>query len=295
MTGSTPTATDADLQRQILQENLLALRRAEERAKREDERREEKHRAKMAALTGSPPTRDEPKGETIPQVLEISKCLPGIPRTHLLAIFEGKFDPYNLHKLRALHADEDPGTQQVSISEAGSFQIQKPKGKLKDYGASHAIWQKGFLNYTQAMAFFFESTSPTLSRVLTAFHLQILKLDEIYSWKNAVLPLTLTHHSNVVATGQANIENWTMTHKLIDTYCTATAVKARPVPLTDRKRKASPPTRSVRIAAAADNTLNTICKNWNLSACIYTNCSRQHACSRCDGKHTLPECKVKTN
>ena len=99
MTGSTPTATDADLQRQILQENLLALRRAEERAKREDERREEEHRAKMVALTGTVPIRDEPKGETIPQVLEVSKCFSGIPRTHFFAIFEGKFDSYNLHKL----------------------------------------------------------------------------------------------------------------------------------------------------------------------------------------------------
>ena len=57
------------------------------------------------------------------------------------------------------------------------------------------------------MLFFFESTSPALSRVLTAFHLRILKLDEIYSWKTTVLPLALTHHSNIVATGQANIEN----------------------------------------------------------------------------------------
>ena len=164
MTGSTP-APDADLQRQLLSAQLAAVHAAEARAKREDERREEKHQAKMAAFTNASSKPDEPKGETPPQILEVSKYLPGVPRTHLQAIFEGRFDPYNLHKLRALHADEDSGAQQVSLSEKGELEIHKLKGKLKDYGSTTIIWQDGFLNYTQAASFFFESTSPALPRV----------------------------------------------------------------------------------------------------------------------------------
>ena len=295
MTGSTPSP-DADLQRKLLEVQLAAAIASEERAKRDDERKEEEHRARMASLTGTTSTPDEPKGETPPQILEVSKLLPGIPRVHLLAIFEGKFDPYNLHKLRALHADEESSTQHVSLSEGGQFQIQKAKGKLKDYGLTHAIWQEGFLNYTQAVSFFFEQTSPALPRVLAAFHLRVLKLDEIYSWKDAVLQLALTHHSNIVATGQANTENWTMPHELIDTYCTPITIKTRPAVLVDRKRKASPPTtRSMRYLDSATNTPANVCKNWNLGSCPYTNCNRRHTCSRCDGKHTLPECKIKAN
>ena len=149
MTGGNSITAD-ELQRQLLQENLAAALAAEECAKREEERdeEEEEYRAKMASLISTPTPHEEPKGETLPVVLEVSEHLPGIPRAHLLAIFEGKLDPYNLHKLRALLADEEPGTQQVSLSDAGSFQIQKIKGKLKDYGSTHAIWQEGFLNYS---------------------------------------------------------------------------------------------------------------------------------------------------
>ena len=139
ITGSTLTATEANLQKQILQENLLALQRAEEQIKRENEHKKKKHYAKIATLTGTTPTCDESKNKIIFQILKISKYFLGIPKTHFFTIFSSKFDFYNFYKLRALHANEDFGTQQILIFEGNNFQIQKPKNKLKDYSIFHSI------------------------------------------------------------------------------------------------------------------------------------------------------------
>ena len=125
MTGSTPTATEADLQKQILQENLLALRRAEEQAKREDECKKKKHCTIMVALTGMAFTYNKPKNEIVPQILKISKYFLGIPRTHFFAIFENKFNFYNFHKLQILYTNKNLGIQQILISKRNNFQIQK--------------------------------------------------------------------------------------------------------------------------------------------------------------------------
>ena len=143
MTGSTSTPTVAEMEVRLMEQKLRAAEREEEcaaaREKRAEERREEEHRARTAAIIGNSSHHEEPKGETSIKVLEVSAHLPSIPRVHLQAIFEGKFDPYNLHKLRALHADEDSGLQQLSFDE-GKIQVQKPKGKLKDYGLTYTTW-----------------------------------------------------------------------------------------------------------------------------------------------------------
>ena len=140
---SGPSA-EHDLDREIKEATLAGLRAVKERAKRDDERKEEEHRLKVAAMTGRGPYHEEPKGETTtPIIIEVSNLLPGVPRAQFLAVFKGKFEPHSLHKLRALHANDEPNTQQVTLSESGNFQIQQAKAKLKDYGSIHAIWLEG--------------------------------------------------------------------------------------------------------------------------------------------------------
>ena len=139
MTGSTPTATEADLQKQILQENFLILWCAEERAKCKNEYKEEKHCTKIAALTGIIFIYDESKNEIISQILEIFKYFFGILKMCFFAIFENKFNFYNFYKLQILHANEDFNTQQISISKKNNFQIQKLKNKLKNYSIFYFI------------------------------------------------------------------------------------------------------------------------------------------------------------
>ena len=169
-------------------EQLAQLFQLELRHKtREQEMAEEEHQAKMATLTGNSTSAitteiQSTTGENSPKVLEVSKRLPGIPRALLSAILEGKFDPYNLHKLRVMHADDDTGLQQrVSLTEEGAIQVQKAKGRLKDYGTNRSIWEDGLLNYCKAVTSFFGLTVSELPFYLFDFLHKIIKLEEIYS------------------------------------------------------------------------------------------------------------------
>ena len=171
-------------QNQILQETI-ALMRAESAAK-------------IAAIQGAAvlSSNAATQGEIPLQVLEVSSLLPGVPRSYLSSILDGKFDPYNLHKLGPLQGDEEADKQQVfALLENGIFQMQKAKGKLKDYGAHSQIWADGFLSYHIAMTFYFGRTHPTLPSALSVFMQRILRLETIYVWDKAVLPLALAHHS----------------------------------------------------------------------------------------------------
>jgi hypothetical protein len=204
------------------------------RKTREQEMAEEEHRAKMAALAGNVMAAgvadvQSTTGENSPKVLEISKRLSGIPRSLLSAILEGKFDPYNLYKLRTVHADEDTDLQQrVSFTDGGSIHIQKAKGKLKDYGTKRSIWEDGFLNYCKAVTSFFGSTTPDLPFRLFEFLHRVIKLEETHGWKDAVLPLALTHHHDMMPAGQCNIDLWEIPHRLVDTFCHPGTIKAHP-------------------------------------------------------------------
>ena len=272
---------------QLAQLFALELRRKT----REQEMAEEEHRAKMATLTGHVPVASagnvqSTTGENSPKVIEVSKRLPGVPRTLLSAILEGKFDPYNLHKLRTVHADDDADLEQrVSFTEGGSIQVQKAKGKLKDYGTDRSIWEDGFLNYCKAVTSFFGPQNPDLSFRLFEFLHKIVKLGETYSWKDAILPLALTHHSDMMAAGQCNVDQWEIPNRLIDTFCHANTIKNRRVPTAippDRKRKARSPTVD-----------SETCNNYNQGKCTYVNCRRRHACSRCGSNHALANCPIK--
>lgn len=261
------------------------------RKTREQEMAEEEHQAKMGTLTGSviaPGVIDvqSTTGENSPKVLGVSKRLPGIPRSLLSAILEGKFDPYNLCKLRTVHADEDTDLQQrVSFTDGGSIHIQKAKGKLKDYGTNRSIWEDGFLSYCKAVTSFFGPTVPDLPFRLFEFLLTITKLEETYSWKDAVLPLALTHHHDMMSTGQCNVDQWEIPHRLIDIFCHPGTIKAHPnVPIqSDRKRKARSPL-----------TDSETCNNYNQGKCTYMNCRRRHICNRCQGNHAVTNCVIKS-
>lgn len=261
------------------------------RKTREQEMAEEEHRAKMAALTGnsviaSAADTQSTTGENSPKVLEVSKRLPGVPRTLLSAILEGKFDPYNLHKLRTVHADGDAGLQQrVSFTEEGAIQVQKAKGRLKDYGTNRSIWEDGFLNYCKAVTSFFGSTVHELPFCLFDFLHKIIKLEDTYGWKDAILPLALTHHSDMMAAGQCNVDQWEMPNRLIDTFCHAGTTKvprAITSALPERKRRARSPIADIET-----------CNNYNQGKCTYTSCRRRHACSKCGGTHALTNCPMK--
>ena len=274
-------------------EQLAQLFALEMRRKtREQEMAEEEHRVRMGSLTGQVPVTSAANvhsttGENSPKLIETSKRLPGVPRILLSTIFEGKFDPYNLHRLRTVHGDNDADLEQrVSLTEGGSIHVQKAKGKLRDYGVDRSIWEDGFLNYCKAVTSFFGPQTPDLPFRLFEFLHRIIKLEETYSWKDAILPLALTHHSDMMAAGQCNVDQWEIPGRLVDTFCHPGTTKTRRVPagtLLDRKRKARSPTMD-----------SETCNNYNQGKCTYVNCRRRHVCSRCEGNHALVICPIKT-
>ena len=184
-------------------------------AKAEDE-------AKMRARTGQNlPAPTPTEGETPPQVLEASKYLAGVPRILLTAILEGEFDAHNLHKLRAMHADEDSEMPpHITFSDTGGLRLQKEKGKMRDSGTKRNVCEKGSINYMKAVTLFFGPINPRLPLALLGFLYRIIQLQEAYIREKAVLPLALTHDADVIAEGQSNVNAWTIPTTVVNTLCT---------------------------------------------------------------------------
>ena len=244
----------------------------------------EKHTLEMEVLRAGLKTpgveRSEPEGENKPQVLEVSKSLPGVPRSLLSSILDAKLDPYNLYRLRAMHADDSSDARQrFSVDSNGEFQLEKAKGKLKDFGTTSAIWLQTFLNYTIAIIIFFGAAHPHLAAAILGFVQRITELNKVYIWSEAVLPLALTHHSDVMAAGQTESAAWTIPQILIDKLCR---------PDTVRGRQSS----TVSTAKRRANTMASpsICDNWNQGKCTYIGCKRKHECSACNGPHIVSKC-----
>ena len=110
-------------------------------------------------------------------------------------IWNGKFDPFNLYKLYGdpiINGGEETDVV-LSISE-GKLLSKKPARKLKDYGTDSRIWSTSFLNYISIMTSFFGTTHPGLHRVLMEFFQRITRLERIYEWSIAILPLALVFH-----------------------------------------------------------------------------------------------------
>ena len=154
--------------------------------KESHEHTKEKHAAELAVLRSGIKTGNteqlEPEGELKPQVLEVSKLLPGVPRNLLSSILEAKLDPYNLYKLRAVDSDDSSDKQRFSLDINSEFKLEKAKGKLKDFGPTSVIWRETFINYTIAITGFFGATNPRLPNALLGFFQRIMKLNDVYIW-----------------------------------------------------------------------------------------------------------------
>ena len=101
---------------------------------------EEKHALKMETLRVSSKGADrseqpELEDKLKPEVLEVSKSLPGVSRALLSSILDAKFDPYNLYKLRMVHSDDSNDKTRFSIDANGELKLEKAKGKLRDFGS----------------------------------------------------------------------------------------------------------------------------------------------------------------
>ena len=141
--AATMTGFNAEQQQALFEQQQILLNLQIQQLKESHKHTKEKHTAELAVLRSGMKTgnaeQPEPEGELKPQVLDISKLLPGVPRSLLSSILEEKFDPYNLYKLRAVHSDDYSDKQRFSLDTNGEFKLEKAKGKLKDFGLINVI------------------------------------------------------------------------------------------------------------------------------------------------------------
>jgi hypothetical protein len=104
-----------------------------------------------------------------PEAKEVSLLFPVAPQKEIASIFEGKFDPVNLYKLR--------GRVSLSKVTGGKFRAKKRSGTVKDYCHSLQVRQ-------------IQWPHPSLDQ---NFHHRIMDLSKSYAWE-AVLILALTLH-----------------------------------------------------------------------------------------------------
>jgi hypothetical protein len=116
-------------------------RRAKELAFDEERRAQERelHQQKLARITSvdSSVTRhvdqDDDEGEIPPEAKEVSLLFPVASQKEIASIFEGKFDPVNLYKLR--------GRVSLSNVTGGKFRAKKRSGTVQDYCHSLQVRQ----------------------------------------------------------------------------------------------------------------------------------------------------------
>ena len=274
----------------LLEEEVKLMRDA---ATRQQAREEELHQARLqqfrlgAATLPSTADEPEPEGNTPPEVQSVFTALPGLPRAQIVRIFEKKFIPENLYKLRHLYNRDDERPGVLTISSSGDFQIQRVKGQLKDFGNSSLIWSQGFINYAQAMTLLFGASHSWVPVKLLAFHSRIVELCQIYSWQTAVLPLAIDFHTDVIAQGHLKQENWSIPEQWVYRYCHPGTVRpAR----TETSKTSKTPGSSNRNNQPNDETV--ICSNFNGNwGCKASWCKRAHKCSKCNATtHGAPTC-----
>ena len=253
-------------------------RRAKELAFDEERRAQERelHQQKLARITSvdSSVTRHvdqyEDEGEIPPEAKEVSLLFPVAPQNEIASIFEGKFDPVNLYKLRgrvSLSKDDD---EEISVT-GGKLRAKKRSGTVKDYPRPD-VWSESFLEYIAILSRFDKYNG--LTHPLINFHRRIMDLSKPYSWE-AVLILALTFHKERVVMGLNDQEAWRMHPATIDEH------------LRDRIKSTKP---SAPSRITSSNSPITYCLRWNAGDCNWEGCNRKHACRRCGKDHKEKDC-----
>ena len=216
---------------------------------------------------------DDAEGEFLIEVKKIALSLPGLPRKAINAIYENKFNPLELYKLRRHTGREREEERPRTIEDINGVIVSKKKGgSLKDFGFVSKIWSAGFLNYVQILMGFSIITYPLLFNALLAFHSRIIELSDIYNWKDTVLPLAIEYYTEITYTTPLDISAWRIPQEWIDKYCTPDKTLyyiSTSRPTASRKRSAT-------ITIPSE-----ICLRFNGKGCFYKSCDRTHACKEC--------------
>lgn len=278
----------------------LAIEKAElENAKLRQEIKESEARtaaisnpSHSASATGD--KSEQITGEIPPEVLTVAAKFGGLSQDEIAKIFNGKFKPVNLYKLRHLQGIEDMYREDRVKFDGDVLNTKKAIGTMKDYGSTPTIWSEAFLNYSQIMVSFFGSTTPDLFFALGEYHREVLDLAKVYEWRQAVLPLAIDYHTHITESSPTTVRLWTLPQRCVARYCSPLTVLG--TSSRRQKRSKSPATSSKPSRGSDANNQSIICNGFNgRNGCSYPSCKRDHKCKECGSRdHGESHCWTKT-
>lgn len=293
---------------------------AEEEAKLKRELMREESQARIKALSttqasllgsseGGSKEDSTDKGEIPEEICTHSLRFANLPQEEIVRIFNGKFKPVNLYKLRHMKGQsyEVYYDQEKLGIKNGQIRVCKTHGTYKDYGKSiHEVWSKAFLNYQTILVTFFGKMSPDLHAATSQFYPKISELLRVYHWELAVLLLIIDIHTHITTIQLSVFVAWTIPKFFIARFCNSGTTISNVISLstlgtsTSSKRKrdtSETGSKSVRTPRGATNNLFVICKSFNSAKkCNFSTCEKSHTCKECGSKgHNLQSCtRVKT-
>lgn len=148
--------------------------------------------AAMAAAPAAPdgaqarrPTADEDDitDEVPPKVMSITLRFARLPQEEIVRIFQNKFKPINLYRLRhmrGLRFDALQDHDRIGI-EDGMLRLRETSGTYKDFGKSfYDVWVDVLHNYTTILVSLFGKEAPDLHSALAEFYNNIYELSTVY-------------------------------------------------------------------------------------------------------------------
>ena len=167
------------------------------------------------------------QGEVPPEVADLSPQFVGPPQEEIVKIFQNKFKPINLYRLRHMRGlifEAYKDEERIGI-EDGMLKLRKTSGTYNDYGSSfYKVWSEAFINYTSIMVSLFGATAPRLQAALTQFYGLVLQLSKVYDWKEALLPLAIEAHSYIVTQQPSDPKQWVIPPEFQGRFCMLTTV-----------------------------------------------------------------------
>lgn len=167
--------------------------------------------------------KDDPNSVEIPaEVKTLSVRFAGLPQEEVVQIFNGKFKPVNLFKLRYMKGQSYEayyGQDHIQIDNS-KLRIKKSQGFYKNFGKSvHEVWAEAFINYQTIIVSFFGKTVPDLHAATNSFYQKILELSRVYDWERAVLPLAIDVHTNIVSVSASDPKAWVIPDPFQARFC----------------------------------------------------------------------------
>ena len=163
-----------------------------------------------AALTRRPieDEEDDITGEVPTEVMSITLRFAGLLKEEIVRIFQNKFKPINLYRLRQMHElrfDSLHDQDRIGIEDS-MLKLRKTSGNYEGFGKSfYEVWADAFHNYTAILVFFFGREVPNLHSALAELYTNIYELSTVYQWQEAVLPMAIEAHTFIIAKQPADL------------------------------------------------------------------------------------------